>query len=166
MISIWKQIGAFCDCPCDDLVDNIKPKMISMALPYITQAVVVTIVGLNMGLRSIRVSPEWGWWGWSGVCAGGCNTLNCYYRKANLDIWKKMLKSKRTKVSGTPLDPGMSSLNSNEEWRNNKFHFEYPESRVSSLSLKKYISDTPSLILRWFVDKLEYKFIWTFNIKN
>ncbi len=41
----------FCDCPCDDLVEVESPPMSVMALPYIAQAIVVTIVGLNMGFR-------------------------------------------------------------------------------------------------------------------
>ncbi len=84
-----------------------------MALPYIAQAVVVTIVGLNMGLRFVRVSSERGGDGVEFVQT--VVTLNGYYRKANLDMWKKLLKSKETKVSAIPLAPGMSSLNSNEE---------------------------------------------------
>ncbi len=84
-----KQLVALCDCPCDDLVDYETPKMISMALSYIAQAVVVTIVGLNLGLRFVRVSPEGGGDGMAFV--QGCNTQNGYYRKANLDIWKKLL---------------------------------------------------------------------------
>ena len=40
-----------CDCPCDDLVEVESPPVSVMALPYIAQAIVVTIVGLNMGFR-------------------------------------------------------------------------------------------------------------------
>jgi hypothetical protein len=45
-----KKIDA-CDCPCDDLVEVETPPRSVMALPYIAQALVVTIVGLNMGFR-------------------------------------------------------------------------------------------------------------------
>jgi hypothetical protein len=115
MISIQKQLVAFCDCPCDDLVDYKTPKMMSMALSYIAQAVVLTIVGLNMGLRFVRVSPEGGGDGVEFVQTFVTLTMVTYNRKANLDIWKKLLKSKDTKVSAIPVAPGMSSLNSNEE---------------------------------------------------
>ncbi len=40
-----------CDCPCDDFVEVESPPVSVMALPYIAQAIVVTIVGLNMGFR-------------------------------------------------------------------------------------------------------------------
>ncbi len=40
-----------CDCPCDDLVEVKTPPRSVMALSYIAQALVVTIVGLNMGFR-------------------------------------------------------------------------------------------------------------------
>jgi hypothetical protein len=40
-----------CNCPCDDLVEVEKPPLSVMALSYIVQALVVTIVGLNMGFR-------------------------------------------------------------------------------------------------------------------
>jgi hypothetical protein len=52
-----KTIGP-CDCPCDDLVDVQAPKMSIMALSYIAQAIVVTIVGLNMGFRFVRTLHE------------------------------------------------------------------------------------------------------------
>jgi hypothetical protein len=45
-----KTIGA-CDCPCDDLVEVETPPRSVMALSYIVQTLVVTIVGLNMGFR-------------------------------------------------------------------------------------------------------------------
>ncbi len=40
-----------CDCPCDILVAVETPPRSIMALSYIAQALVVTIVGLNMGFR-------------------------------------------------------------------------------------------------------------------
>ncbi len=41
-----------CDCPCDVLVEvKAPPRSSVMALSYIAQALVVTIVGLNMGFR-------------------------------------------------------------------------------------------------------------------
>ncbi len=40
-----------CDCPCDDLVVIETPPRSVMALSYIAQALVVTIIGLNMGFR-------------------------------------------------------------------------------------------------------------------
>ncbi len=40
-----------CDCPCDDLVEVETPPESVMAVSYIAQALVVTIVGLNMGFR-------------------------------------------------------------------------------------------------------------------
>jgi hypothetical protein len=43
-----------CSCPCDDLVEVEKPPRSVMALSYIAQALVVTIVGLNMGFRYVR----------------------------------------------------------------------------------------------------------------
>ena len=48
-----KIIGV-CGCPCDDLVEVETPSRIAMALSYIAQALVVTIVGLNMGFRYVR----------------------------------------------------------------------------------------------------------------
>ena len=46
-----------CDCPCDDLVEVETPPKSVMAMSYIAQALVVTIVGLNMGFRwCVRVS--------------------------------------------------------------------------------------------------------------
>ncbi len=46
-----KKIIDQCDCPCGDLVEvEIPPKSV-MTLSYIAQALVVTIVGLNMGFR-------------------------------------------------------------------------------------------------------------------
>ena len=45
---------AGCDCPCDDLVDVERPKMSIMALSYIAQVIVVTIIGFNMGFRFVR----------------------------------------------------------------------------------------------------------------
>jgi hypothetical protein len=47
-----------CDCPCDDLVDVQAPKMSIMALSYIAQAIVLTIIGLNMGFRYVRTLHE------------------------------------------------------------------------------------------------------------
>ncbi len=59
--SYWGKYTAFvaksttpCDCPCDDLVEVKTPPMSVMALAYIAQALVVTIVGLNMGFRYVR----------------------------------------------------------------------------------------------------------------
>jgi hypothetical protein len=48
------KIIAPCDCPCDDLVEVETPPRSVMALSYIAQALVVTIVGLNMGFRYAR----------------------------------------------------------------------------------------------------------------
>ncbi len=48
-----------CDCPCDDLVEVETPPMSVMALSYIAQALVVTIVGLNMGFRYVRHCMQW-----------------------------------------------------------------------------------------------------------
>jgi hypothetical protein len=47
-----------CDCPCGDLVDVQAPKMSIMTLSYIAQAIVVTIIGLNMGFRFVRALHE------------------------------------------------------------------------------------------------------------
>jgi hypothetical protein len=46
-----KIIIVACDCPCDDLVEVESPPRSVMTLSYIAQALVVTIVGLNMGFR-------------------------------------------------------------------------------------------------------------------
>ncbi len=43
-----------CDCPCGDLVDVQPPKVSMMALSYLAQAIVVTIVGINLGFRCVR----------------------------------------------------------------------------------------------------------------
>ncbi len=52
MISKKNQtIIGICDCPCDDLVEVETPPVGVMALSYIAQAIVVTIVGLNIGFR-------------------------------------------------------------------------------------------------------------------
>jgi hypothetical protein len=46
-----------CDCPCGDLVEVKTPPRSVVALSYVAQALVVTIVGLNMGFRwCVRVS--------------------------------------------------------------------------------------------------------------
>ena len=59
------KIIAACDCPCDDLVEVETPSRIAMALSYIAQALVVTIVGLNMGFRwCVGVSYMRGADGW------------------------------------------------------------------------------------------------------
>ena len=51
-----------CDCPCDDLVEVETPPRSVMALSYIAQALVVSIVGLNMGFRwCFRVLYMVGW---------------------------------------------------------------------------------------------------------
>ena len=42
---------AYCDCPCDELVQVTPPSAWSMALPYVAQALVAAIVGINMGGR-------------------------------------------------------------------------------------------------------------------
>jgi hypothetical protein len=47
----FQKIVLSCDCPCDDLVEVETPPRSVMALSYIAQALVVTIVGLNMGFR-------------------------------------------------------------------------------------------------------------------
>lgn len=57
-----------CDCPCDDLVTVEAPTVLSMTLPYLAQAAVATIVGLNTG-----------------------------FRKVNIETWKKWFKQKRGK---------------------------------------------------------------------
>ncbi len=46
-----QQIIDPCDCPCDVLVEVKTPPRSVMALSYIAQALVVTIVGLNIGFR-------------------------------------------------------------------------------------------------------------------
>ena len=48
-----------CDCPCDDLVEVESPPVSVMVLSYIAQAIVVTIVGLNMGFRYVRHCMQW-----------------------------------------------------------------------------------------------------------
>jgi hypothetical protein len=61
-----------CDCPCDDLVEVETPPMGVMALSYIAQALVVTIVGLNMGFRcSVGVSYM------GGVGGEGATATDC-----------------------------------------------------------------------------------------
>ncbi len=51
--SLHETIGG-CDCPCDDFVDVQRPEMSMMTLSYIAQAIVVTIVGFNMGFRFVQ----------------------------------------------------------------------------------------------------------------
>ncbi len=53
LYNLYTKTIAACDCPCDNLVDVQPPKMYIMALSYIAQAVVVTIVGFNMGFRFV-----------------------------------------------------------------------------------------------------------------
>ncbi len=48
-----QKIIAACDCPCGDLVEVETPPRSVMALSYIAQALVVTMVGLNMGFRLV-----------------------------------------------------------------------------------------------------------------
>jgi hypothetical protein len=40
-----------CDCPCKDMVKIERPSVITMALAYFAQSIVVVIVGINIGLR-------------------------------------------------------------------------------------------------------------------
>ncbi len=49
-----------CDCPCDDLVDVENPKVAILALSHIAQAIVVTIVGFNMGFRFVGAPHDRG----------------------------------------------------------------------------------------------------------
>jgi hypothetical protein len=55
---LYTKTIAVCDCPCDDLVDVQAPKVSIMALSYIAQTIVVTIVGFNMGFRFVRTLHE------------------------------------------------------------------------------------------------------------
>jgi hypothetical protein len=48
-----KKKGEACNCPCDDLVNVETPPKQLLTLSYIAQALVVTIVGLNMGFRYV-----------------------------------------------------------------------------------------------------------------
>jgi hypothetical protein len=52
---------SICDCPCSDLIAVKAPNLAIMALPYIAQAITVTIVGINMAFRFVyfRKWPRW-----------------------------------------------------------------------------------------------------------
>jgi hypothetical protein len=54
LYDLYTKTIAKCDCPCGDLVDVQPLKMSMMALSYIAQAIVVTIVGFNMGFKFVR----------------------------------------------------------------------------------------------------------------
>jgi hypothetical protein len=98
-----QKIIAGCDCPCDDLVEVETPPMSVMALSYIAQALVVTIIGLNMGFRYVR------------HCMCEVNIFYCacikihfvcilkrVTRQNYLDIWKKMLLPNKYQASTAP----------------------------------------------------------------
>jgi hypothetical protein len=55
-----------CDCPCSDLIAVKSPNLAIMALPYIAQAITVTIVGINMAFRFVYIKR---WPGWERGCA-------------------------------------------------------------------------------------------------
>jgi hypothetical protein len=40
-----------CDCPCETLVEVERPSVLTMAISYFAEALVVTIIGINIGLR-------------------------------------------------------------------------------------------------------------------
>ena len=41
----------YCDCPCDLMVDVQAPSVAMTTLAYVAQALVTTIIGLNMAFR-------------------------------------------------------------------------------------------------------------------
>jgi hypothetical protein len=98
-----KYIVVTCDCPCDDLVEVKAPPRSVMALTYIAQALVVTIVGLNMGFRYARHC----------MCIFHCECIKINYacilkretRQNNRDIWKKILLLKKYQASTAPQQP-------------------------------------------------------------
>jgi hypothetical protein len=59
-----------CDCHCDAMSPVEKPSYMAMLLSYVAQSLVVSVVGVNMG-----------------------------FRKQNIELWKKMLKKRRTTVT-------------------------------------------------------------------
>jgi hypothetical protein len=84
----YQKIIVACDCPCDDLVEVETPPWSVMVLSYIAQALVVTIVGLNMGFRwCVGIIYE----------RGGCGR-SCRYRllwiktEHNSTVGKKISK--------------------------------------------------------------------------
>ncbi len=111
-----------CDCPCDDLVDVETPKIVFMELSYIAQAIVVTIVGFNMGFKYAKMSHERG-----DVCGGqaavAVNIQNYYDRKDYLDVWKKQLLIVRknkvfsTKIAAQSSTDARSSRSSAKSYR-------------------------------------------------
>ncbi len=50
-----------CDCPCSDLIAVKSPNLAIMALPYIAQAITLTIVGINMAFRFVYIKRWPGW---------------------------------------------------------------------------------------------------------
>ena len=54
LYDLYTKTIAKCDCPCDDLVDVQPLEMSMMALSYIAQAIVVTIVGINTAFRFVQ----------------------------------------------------------------------------------------------------------------
>jgi hypothetical protein len=53
MVNKWT--SRTCDCSCDDILTVKKPSVVVMALSFVAQALVVTIVGVNMAFRSLHV---------------------------------------------------------------------------------------------------------------
>ncbi len=76
-----------CDCPCDDLVEVETPPGSVMVLAYIAQAVVVTIVGFNMGFRYVRHCMQWTF--------SIAHVLRLIFRQNYCGIWKKILLPKK-----------------------------------------------------------------------
>ena len=42
-----------CECSCDNMVDIERPSVLLMILSHLSQSIVVTIVGLNLGFRYV-----------------------------------------------------------------------------------------------------------------
>jgi hypothetical protein len=43
--------GSFCDCPCSSFIEIERPSVGILTLAYVSQSMVVAIVGLNLGFR-------------------------------------------------------------------------------------------------------------------
>jgi hypothetical protein len=148
--------GEACDCPCDDLVDVETPKVIIIALSYIAQALVVTIVGCNMGFRYVGVPHERGGRGEGrdGFRLLLIHTQNNYHRQDSLDVWKKLLIVNNALVTPSSRAkfeiPGMLSWGS--------------ENESSSIQVKKNkFSSAPDILIQLIfiimpVSRMMYQF--------
>jgi hypothetical protein len=54
-----ENVTNYCDCSCDDYVDVVRPSLLTMIMSFVTQSLVVTVVGVNMGFRKASLDREY-----------------------------------------------------------------------------------------------------------